>query len=59
MIVNGPAHGTRVPRIRVRSVEYEILSTAVLTCYMRSDGDVEDMVFGELVQQQNAGRGVA
>ena len=26
---DGPAHGTRVPRIRVRSVEWDILSTAV------------------------------
>ena len=33
---HGPAHGTRVPRIRVRSVEWDILSTAVLTCDMRA-----------------------
>ena len=30
---DGPAHGIRVPRIRVRSVEWDILATAVLTCY--------------------------
>ena len=28
---DGPAHGIRVPRIRVRSVEWDILATAVLT----------------------------
>ena len=43
---DGPAHGTRVPQIGVRSVEWGIMSTAVLTCYMRSVGGVEDMVFG-------------
>ena len=30
---DGPAHGTRVPRIRVRSVVRDIFPTAVLTCY--------------------------
>ena len=30
---DGPAYKTRVPQIRVRSVEWDILSTAVLTCY--------------------------
>ena len=29
----GPADGTRVPQIRVRSVEWDVSSTAVLTCY--------------------------
>ena len=33
---HGPAHGTRVPRILLRSVEWDILSTAVLTFYMRA-----------------------
>ena len=33
---HGPAHGTRVPRIGVRSVEWDILPTAVLTCYVRA-----------------------
>ena len=33
---HGPVHGTRVPWIWVRSVGWDILSTAVLTCYMRA-----------------------
>ena len=29
-------HGTRVPRIRVRSVKWDVMSTDILTCYMRA-----------------------
>ena len=44
---NGLAHGTRVPRIRVLSVKWDLLSTAVLTRYMPALADVEEMVFSE------------
>ena len=30
---NGSAHGTRLPRIPERNVEWDILSTVFLTCY--------------------------
>ena len=33
---HGPAHGTRLTRIRMRSVEWDILSTAVFSRYMRA-----------------------
>ena len=64
---DGPAHGTRVLQIRVRSVEWDILSTAVLTCYyivllhcpQRSIVRVEDNVHGvwRQVRRQSAGPG--
>lgn len=46
---DGAAHGTRVPRIQVLSVKWDLLSTVVLTRYipaLRLAG-VGDMVFGE------------
>ena len=44
---NDPAHGTRVPLIRVRSIQWAIMPTAVSICYMISVGDVEDVMFGD------------
>ena len=60
---DGPVNGARVPQIRVRSVEWDILSIAVLTCYYIccSVVDVEDTCRGvwRQVRRQSAGDGVA
>ena len=58
---DGPAHGTRVPRIRVRSVEWDILSTAVLTCYCMLLLRCRRRGHGvwRQVRRQSAGGGVA
>ena len=45
--IEGLAHGTRVPGVRVPSVTWGLLSSVVLTRYLRSLIGIEEMVFEE------------